>query len=89
MDVTRVKIGRNFDWSAIIKLEKKIGAPITDFWHILNEVFIFVTKTLRFFDKITSISLFNNWQTTIKFGDVLYEISKMFAFFWDNPRVVK
>ena len=22
----------------------------------------------------------------IKFSDVLYEISKMFAFFWDNPR---
>ena len=32
----------NIDRSAIIKLEKKIGAPITDFWHLLNDEFVFI-----------------------------------------------
>ena len=40
--LVKYNIGLNFERSAIIKLEKKIGAQITDFWHLLNAVFIFV-----------------------------------------------
>ena len=49
--------------------------------------YLFVTKTCRCFVKLTSIPFINNWQKIIKFDDILYEISKMFAFFWDNPRI--
>ena len=41
-NITLVKynIGRNFDRISIINM-KKIGVPITEFWHRLNDVFIF------------------------------------------------
>ena len=66
-----------------------MGAPITDFWHLLIAVFIFVTKTLQFFLSKLRVSYINNWQKIIKFGDILYNIFKIFAFFRDKPPIYK